>query len=680
VLPRASPTEDKAKTTKISKDLETTKDHLRFHSWARVDGVSYAGGGPPSGMGRNRRKKKGKGLVSSNANADSTESRLEEPLLGSEDDDIDVENPTTSPGEASYSGSNHPIRPQKRSPARSPRTTPTTPPMKTPNRLSPMSIPKPRVVTPNAKEQAPNSPQTLTEPLLPISDSADVRVTFRGDVPEGDSDEDSDDDNDDDDDSPVFSNSKELSAIWSLGWPMGVSYFCRMAMASTDSIMVGHYSGGNNSPGEYLAASALSDMLTTLMVVPPLAFNQVLNALVGQAVGSGRKEMAGVWLQQSVFWLGATMLPFLSGFFFVERILLALGFSDTISALAGKYARYNIFWPVPNGWYQCMRFYFQAVGKPRPAMWNSVFFLFVNALLNAIFVFGLPFRYYEIFNHWKGLGFIGAAVSLSCSRCLQPLVYWVYMFLMKKAHADFWPEGGWGIKSLRKHHTYAVTKEFLKQGVPLVGTLVFSATVSQATTLLVSKLGTDAVAATTAVSTATVMWAGAINAMFSMVIAVRVGYHLGRGDGDAARKSFWLATGVVSVVLLTVVSVTLPFTEEVVGLTTSDKVVVKNGARVLPAALLATLLGVLNSLCTGGVFSGQGRQSLVAGLSFFVDIPLSIGGVAAIVLLVKHATLLNVYEYQMAAALLELLLAYAFIVASDWNKYAREAKERQARR
>ena len=48
-----------------------------------------------------------------------------------------------------------------------------------------------------------------------------------------------------------------------------------------------------------------------------------------------------------------------------------------------------------------------------------------------------------------------------------------------------------------------------------------------------------------AVSTATVVWAGAINAMFSMVIAVRVGYHLGRGDGAAARKSFWLATGVV---------------------------------------------------------------------------------------------------------------------------------------
>ena len=51
--------------------------------------------------------------------------------------------------------------------------------------------------------------------------------------------------------------------------------------------------------------------------------------------------------------------------------------------------------------------------------------------------------------------------------------------------------GGW------EEHTRARTKEFLTQGVPLVGTLVFGAVVGQATTLLVSRLGTDAVAATT---------------------------------------------------------------------------------------------------------------------------------------------------------------------------------------
>jgi len=191
-----------------------------------------------------------------------------------------------------------------------------------------------------------------------------------------------------------------------------------------------------------------------------------------------------------------------------------------ICELAGVYAKWNVFWPIPNGWYQCMRFYFQAVGLPRPAMYNSIVFLFINALLNWVFVFGGPFRHLECAGHWHGLGFIGAAISLSCSRCLQPLCYWIYMFHWRKAHVEFWP----GLNMAE--HTWARTAEFLKQAVPLVGTLIFGAVVGQATTLLVSRLGTDAVAATTAVSTATVVWAGALNAMFSMVIAVRVGYHL----------------------------------------------------------------------------------------------------------------------------------------------------------
>ena len=509
-------------------------------------------------MGRNRRTKNRKAPAPAIVPGDGGENRLEEPLLASEHD---VESKAETP---SLSASrNQPRSPVAQSPVQSPRETPSSTPSKTPpsslsipkprvspnlksesaddeapepcfltepllpRRVEPDEIPKPRVVASlNRTEQAPESPEPLTEPLLP----REVSVTFRDEDElhlrreggHGDGGNGSDGDAIHVTENTPFSRRKELGAIWSLGWPMGISYFCRMAMASTDSIMVGHFSGGDNSPGEYLAASALSDMLTTLMVVPPLAFNQVLNALVGQAVGSREPKMAGVWLQQSVFWLGLTMAPCLVGFFFVEKALLLLGFSATISRLAGQYAKYNVFWPVPNGWYQCMRFYFQAVGKPRPAMWNGVAFLFINALLNWVFVFGGPFRFAKRFGNLRGLGFIGAAVSLSLSRCLQPLVYWVYMFQLKKAHVGFWPDTGGvrGLKSyVRKHHPSAVTCEFLKQGVPLVGTLVFSATVSQATTLLVSKLGTDAVAATTAVSTATVMWAGAINAMFSMVIA-----------------------------------------------------------------------------------------------------------------------------------------------------------------
>ena len=520
----------------------------------------------------------------------------------------------------------------------------------------------------------------LTAPLLGVSRDADVVDVDDDAAAAADDDDDAenvpydDDDDDDDAENVPYDDARELRAIWTLGWPMFVSYFCRMAMASTDAIMVGHYKGGKHSPGDYLAAAALSDMLTTLLVVPPLAFNQVLNALCGQAAGAGAKRVAGVWLQQSVFWLAVTMTPTLVGFFFVKDALLGLGFDPAISALAGEYARWNVFWPVPNGWYQCMRFYFQAVGRPRPAMYNGVAFLFVNALLNWVFVFGGPFRYLrESRGRWEGFGFVGAAMSLSCSRCAQPLAYWYYMFVRRRAHERYWPRGGWSFR----HHTRARTVEFLRQAAPLVGTLVFGVVVGQATTLLVSKLGTDAVAATSAISAATVVWSGAINAMFSMVIAVRVGYHLGRGDGDAARRSFWLSTAVVSATLVAVVIFVAPFAEPVLSLATSDRVVARDAAKVLPVALLATTLGVLNSLCTGGVFSGQGRQTLVTVLSFFVDIPLSVGGVAAMILVFK-TNLRGVYAYGCAAAALELLIAYGFVWSSDWKKYASDAKARQA--
>jgi MATE family multidrug resistance protein len=647
-------------------------------------------------MGRNRRKKKVRaGAAGGSGEGEEETRRLEEPLLpnATPRSPVSIPKPRVAPPPAldlvAASFDEAPsaetlVEPLLRREAPSPRLPNATP-------RSPVSIPKPRVAA--SFDEAPSA-ETLAEPLLRReapsprpgarrSRDGDVRlsVTFQELSPVQDEEgEDSDarpsggvsddevaaDASASPSSSAPFSPRKELAEIWRLGWPMGVSYFCRMGMASTDSVMVGHYAGGDRSPGEYLAASALSDMVTTLMVVPPLAFNQVLNALCGQAVGSGRKEMAGVWLQQSVAWLGITMAPCLCGFFFVEHILHALGFEKHVCVLAGTYAKYNVFWPVPNGWYQCMRFYFQAIGHPRPAMVNGVIFLFINAALNWVFVFGGPFRWFAATNHWKGLGFVGAAVSLSCSRCLQPLTYFLYMFVYKKAHLAHWPRGGWALK----HHTRKRTAEFLKQALPLVGTLLFGAATGQATTLLVSRLGVDAVAATAAVSTATVMWSGAINAMFSMVIAVRVGFHLGRGDGDAARRSFWLATAVAFAVLSAFVA----------ELTTSDAVVARNGARVLPAALLATLFGVLNSLCTGGVFSGQGRQSLTFCLSFFVDIPLSVGGVAAVVLLVKRASLLDVYEFQTFAAALELLIAYAFVLRGDWGRFAEEARARQRAR
>ena len=125
---------------------------------------------------------------------------------------------------------------------------------------------------------------------------------------------------------PGFTLKSELWTMFMLGWPMVISFVCRIAMASTDTAFVGHLN--NQTVGvffdrpytgeEYLAAASLSDMVVNVLIVPPLAFNQVLNALVGQAIGSGNKMMAGTWLQLSVFFLALSYLPMMAlQYFFV---------------------------------------------------------------------------------------------------------------------------------------------------------------------------------------------------------------------------------------------------------------------------------------------------------------------------------------------------------------------------
>ena len=264
-------------------------------------------------------------------------------------------------------------------------------------------------------------------------------------------------------------------------------------------------------------------MVLSVVIAPPLAFNRVLDALVSQAVGSGNRPLAGVWLQQSVVFLSLGMLCTIPAVFFVKDILRLLGFRESICELAGTYAMWNVFWFIPNGIYQCLRFYFQALGIPRPAMYNNVLFVFVNAALNWVFVFGGPFQYFSMFGNWKGFGFVGAAISLSFSRTLQPVTYAYYMFYVKSYHKDAWP--GWDLSM----HTKTRMKEFLMQSLPRVGTNIFQSVIGQSTTILISQLGAEAVAASTAVSVITRIYTGALCAVSSSNPSLPVSCEQGHG-------------------------------------------------------------------------------------------------------------------------------------------------------
>ena len=238
-----------------------------------------------------------------------------------------------------------------------------------------------------------------------------------------------------------------------------------------------------------------------------------------------------------------------------------------------------------------------------------------------------------------------------------------------------WPDAGLSLV----HHSWERTTEFMKQSLPNLGTLLFSVISSQATTVLVGRLGERAIAASAALSTVTIPWNGTMSATTWTISGVRVGYHLGRGDGAAAQKTAWMVLHFISIVMVVVTVFFVPFRHAILSVATDDQDVLSLSILLIPAMLLSTWLNLLVGNITSGVFSGMGRPIIATILSFGFELPMSIGGVA-IYILVFHGNLIGVYWWSAISGAIELLVVLSVLFASDWKYWALEAQRRQEAR
>jgi len=492
--------------------------------------------------------------------------------------------------------------------------------------------------------------------------------------------------------------------MWRIGWPVFVSGICRLAMVSMDVLFVGHLppASGPHSPvllenmpmlgsiprlgaelvtgrrleeistETFMSAASLSDMCTTVLFVPMMAFGVALNPLVGQAMGSGNKKMAGVWLQLSLLFMVGIFSLTMVLWMFIEQFLVLVGFPRDVSRLAGLFARISAIWPIPNGVFLCLRCYFQAMGNSRPAMWAGVIFVGINALLNWTFVYGGPFKYWASIG-WGGIGFIGAAVSMDVSRTMQPFCYWVYMFVWKKAHVDAWP--GFTKQCLQRQNVRA----FAAQACPQVGTLLLQISILQCTTLMVGKLGKLAVAAASAAMWGLAPLAWSINFTWSTLTAMRVGYYLGQGDPVKAKRCAWMCITFGMLLSLLLIAVILPLSPWLMDFMTSADDVRAVAVRIIPPLIISNMFALIVQVCTGGIFAAQGRTRFATYMSLFFEMPVTLGPVIFLALYIKP-DVHYLYWCQAASNGLETLVVTFIVRKSDWARFAREAQERQGMR
>jgi len=454
---------------------------------------------------------------------------------------------------------------------------------------------------------------------------------------------------------------EEFGAMWHLAWPMLVTYGCRIAIGVTDVIFVGHIESSDASYADYLSAAALASVVHSVLLAIPHAFGMsVLNALVSQSMGAGKPKLAGIWLQIAMFVGAVAFIPTLIAMSFTEDILLGLGFSPKICALAGGvYTYIQLIWPIPNMWYQCFRAYFQCQGITVPAMVNSLCFFFINALLSYLFIFAFA------------MGFEGSAVALTVSRSLQPVTYCIYMFGIRKYHLNAWPDGGWSLGSF----TSARLKEYFRMGVPNIGSSLAEALADSTVTLFIASMGVVDIASASAADFMAMLFSLPCEVTLRATATVRVGHHTGKGNANSARLAANMVIAAAVLASLLLCMLYLPLKQELINVFTSSQDVRAEA----PILLVTLALQALPQIVFGvvaGAFAGQGRMQIESLLYFFLLLPCTIG-FTALFIFYWHWPLLTVYWGKCVVTVATCVVASVIFYRSKWALYVAQTKTRQ---
>jgi MATE family multidrug resistance protein len=127
---------------------------------------------------------------------------------------------------------------------------------------------------------------------------------------------------------------------------------------------------------------------------------------------------------------------------------------------------------------------------------------------------------------------------------------------------------------------------------------------------------------------------------------------------------------------IVMVAVFLPLRNMILRIATDDADVLSLGETLIPAMLVGTYLNLIVSNITSGVFSGMGRPIIATILSFGLELPMSIGGVA-LYIIKFHGDLIGVYWWQALSGGFEAAVVILIMSASNWNKCAIDARRRQ---
>mmetsp|Transcript_24875 Transcript_24875/g.41677 ORF Transcript_24875/g.41677 Transcript_24875/m.41677 type:complete len:506 (+) Transcript_24875:48-1565(+) len=426
-----------------------------------------------------------------------------------------------------------------------------------------------------------------------------------------------------------------------------------VAIKTTDTALLGHVGT------EALSASAIADLWMASTGV--FTFGGVLGTFVGNAVGSGNKKMAGVWLQVSLVVLGAITIPTMALWFLTEPVLQAFG--QSLAHKAGIYAQIlALCLPARTLFGQVSQF-FSAQKIIRPSAYVSAFGAVLNLVLGLLLVLGIPVP------GWNGFGYIACPSVTVASEYSQLVMFFLYACLWKRLHEECW--GG----CAPSHITRARVWEYIKMYTPAALSGASDWWRVSVIGVFAARLGSTEVAVFNASYRITWMTLTVIGSLAG-ALRVKLAIQLGAKDITAGKRTVRICTAIVLIFLAALCAIVGLCVGHIARIFSNDPVIIDSyvGIRV-PLCLMIFVMNLSVFFESIPAAMGRTRAPFYAGLagSWVGQVP----GVAAVLYFWRE----DLYGLYMGVSFGYLLLCFiliGIIFKIDWEEIVSEAQARGA--
>lgn len=401
-----------------------------------------------------------------------------------------------------------------------------------------------------------------------------------------------------------------LAEVSQMAWPIMLGAMSFVLMDFVDKVFVSFLDRGLAEPIN-LAAVGSAGIWSYTLGVFFVGIAGCVSTFAAQSLGRGKLDNCaryawqGVYISIAAGVIGLGMLPL------AEPLFNSMGHSPEVTSRELIYARIRILGFGFVAWQAALAGFFQAVNRPKIAMYGALVGNLSNIALDYVLIFGkFGFPKMEI---------AGAAIATVLSMIIQVAVLHT-IFMGDNIDREYASRRTWRLDWVK-------TKDLFTIGWPSgVSGFLDVASWSIFTSFIVGGFGTVQLAAhTAAINFMHLMFIPAM--ALSMAVTPIVGQWIGRRDIATAKSRAYTATKIAICVMITMGLTLAIFGETLMRVFSSDADVIKLGHSLLILAAIFAGFDAVTIVLAGALRgAGDTRWMMVALFigSYFVSLPLAL--------------------------------------------------------